>query len=466
MSSLELLEERVVPAVYLITGTADGTGTVTPSSTPGIDFNATTLRGAILAANASVGVADTIELPGGTYSLTLTGASEDAAASGDLDITGDLTITGSGNATIDGNNTDRVFQVISGNVTLSALTIEHGLTSGAGGGVLVSGGQLTLLGALITANSSQGLNTTVPFATGGSGLGGGLAVTGGSASLRNSTVSNNTAIGGQGIVGGEGFGGPADGGGVYASGTVTIENSTIAFNSATGGQGAFSTGSAAGGGIYLTAGTPSPVIGSTIIAENTAVSGPDAAASGGATFTSEGFNLIGVAAGTEGFTSPTDLVGSSGSPLDPQFSSNVPANNGGVTNTFGLEIDSPAIDAGKNLASLVNDQRGTGFVRTFEQSGVTNATGGDGTDIGAYESSDLHLVVDITVDQDDGNYLAGNLSLREAIYLSNVNSGADTISFAPAVQGQMFDISIGQASPNSIPGDTGISAFLIDGDLT
>ena len=45
--------------------------------------------------------------------MSLTGANEDAAASGDLDITEDLTITGAGAKTtyIDGMAADRVFEV-------------------------------------------------------------------------------------------------------------------------------------------------------------------------------------------------------------------------------------------------------------------------------------------------------------------------------------------------------------------
>jgi hypothetical protein len=39
---------------------------------------------------------DTISLPAGTHSLSITGAGEDNAASGDLDITEALTITGAG----------------------------------------------------------------------------------------------------------------------------------------------------------------------------------------------------------------------------------------------------------------------------------------------------------------------------------------------------------------------------------
>jgi len=51
------------------------------------------LRGAVIAANAADD-ADTIDLPAGTYTLTIPGAGEDMAASGDLDVTHNLTIAG------------------------------------------------------------------------------------------------------------------------------------------------------------------------------------------------------------------------------------------------------------------------------------------------------------------------------------------------------------------------------------
>src|SRR5262249_52972472 len=42
---------------------------------------------------------------------------------------------------------------------------------------------------------------------------------------------------------------------------------------------------------------------------------------------------------------------------------------------------------------------------------------------------EFSLAVDITDDEDDGNYAIGDLSLREAIKLANANPGADTITF-------------------------------------
>ena len=59
--------------------------------------------------------------------------------------------------------------------------------------------------------------------------------------------------------------------------------------------------------------------------------------------------------------------------------------NGGPTFTHALLTGSPAIDAGKNFTAGTTDQRGSGFVRTFDNASIANANGGDGTDIGAYE---------------------------------------------------------------------------------
>ena len=49
---------------------------------------------------------------------------------------------------------------------------------------------------------------------------------------------------------------------------------------------------------------------------------------------------------------------------------------------------SPAIDKGTSnglTGHLTTDQRGAGFPRTFDDPATPNATGGDGTDIGAFE---------------------------------------------------------------------------------
>src|ERR1051326_517059 len=130
-----------------------------------------TLSAAIQEANASHG-ADTISLPAGTYTLTIAGRNEDAAATGDLDIddsssNSTLTINGAGAATTiiamgngtDGKGLDRVFHIMS-NAAISGVTIRNGHVLDMGGGIyntsnLTSGGSLTLTNVVITANSAD-----------------------------------------------------------------------------------------------------------------------------------------------------------------------------------------------------------------------------------------------------------------------------------------------------------------------
>src|SRR5690349_19345257 len=77
---------------YRVSSTADNTNAVTlHSGTQADPHIAPSLRSAIIAANAHAG-ADTILLPAGTYTLTISGNNENAAATGDLDITDALTI--------------------------------------------------------------------------------------------------------------------------------------------------------------------------------------------------------------------------------------------------------------------------------------------------------------------------------------------------------------------------------------
>jgi hypothetical protein len=66
------------------------------------------------------------------------------------------------------------------------------------------------------------------------------------------------------------------------------------------------------------------------------------------------------------------------------------ANNGGFGRTMALRFGSPAIDKGKNF-SFMTDQRGA--PRPFDFDSVANATGGDGSDIGAFELGLPRLII-------------------------------------------------------------------------
>ena len=116
-------------------------------------------------------------------------------------------------------------------------------------------------------------------------------------------------------------------------------------------------------------------------------------------FKSSGYNLIGridyspgsgASAGvsTSGLTNGVnqDQVGSLASPLDPLIGAL--QDNGGPTFTHGLRSNSPAMDKGISNG-LPTDQRGA--PRPFDFASVGNASGGDGSDIGAFESGSPKL---------------------------------------------------------------------------
>ena len=139
MLLLEWLEDRRLLANFLVNSTAD-TVDLSPGDGLALDaYGNTTLRAAIMEANAFAGD-DSITLPAGTYRLTIGGTNEDAGAKGDLDISSNVTITGAGagTTTIDAARLDRVLHVLSGaTLDLSHVTITNGNATGVndGGGI-------------------------------------------------------------------------------------------------------------------------------------------------------------------------------------------------------------------------------------------------------------------------------------------------------------------------------------------
>jgi hypothetical protein len=265
-----------------------------------------TLRSAIAAANADPSAnPSVINLPPGTYSLTLTNAAEENAdVTGDLDITTTLhsvTIAGSGtsgpNATIidaTGLNTgalhDRAFHLTGSGVTaiFQNLVIQNGEatndgTNGAstdpttanngnraGGGILNNGGNVTLNNVIITSCMSLGRGDVAGGVTGGilEARGAGLASLGtGTVMITNSTLTGNTALGGNGSAGANvNIGSGAKGGSIYfESGTLNIDGSRIDTSAATAGNGSDvpqngalnggNGGLAQGGGVWVGTGT-------------------------------------------------------------------------------------------------------------------------------------------------------------------------------------------------------------------
>lgn len=201
------------------------------------------LREAIVAANANAGM-DIVTVPAGTYVLSLSGAGEDAAATGDLDLNGDLVLGGAGAATtvIVGDGGDRVFDVdplaAGVAVTISEVTVTNGRAVPLGGGIRNSG---TLAITNSTISDNQTLATQMNEASIGGGIG---TASGGMTTVSGCLVTDNVATG-------DGDAGPSLGGGIGGlEGEIIVLSSTVSENLAL----TTSFLGAAGGGIAVGAG--------------------------------------------------------------------------------------------------------------------------------------------------------------------------------------------------------------------
>ena len=221
-----------------------------------------------------------------------------------------------------------------GTLTLSDDAVTNGTaTSGSGGGISNDGGTLTITHSLVSGNSST--NPSGGGDSGGIQNFGPNPVTGtaGTLVVDNSTVAGNTAALGGGVFSWcGGTSGACSSSG--ANNTTRITNSTIAFND--GGA-----RSATGGGLLVSQGTIS--VQNSIVALNT-VDTPSAGTPSDCGTTSPGtISSLGhdLESGTDcGFTSTGDLQST-----NPRFSSTSPQDNGGNTDTLGLDATSPAVDA-------------------------------------------------------------------------------------------------------------------------
>ena len=298
--------------------------------------------------------------------------------------------------TVQGNNTFRIFTLVnSAVVSFSNLTIRDGSSNGGlGGGIYMGDSAVVFLTNCIVTNNTASnggggiwmndsgtlhiLDSTISNNTTSSGNGGGLYISlSGTLNITNSTVSaNNAPVGdGGGIY--NGVSGTVNatnitvngntagnlGGGIHNVATATISSSTISSNTATNG----------GGGMYnnFTA-----TLNNSLVALNTGADGPDLLGRGsrGKPFTGNS-NLIGNADGSEAFGPTTNLLGTTGNPINPRLGPL--QDNGGATFTRALLVCSPAIDAG--TTALATDQRDA--ARPQDGDGV----GGAQSDIGAFE---------------------------------------------------------------------------------
>jgi hypothetical protein len=293
-----------------------------------------------------------------------------------------------------------------------------------GGGIYSEGGSLHVVDSTVDNNESRwggGLFVSVDdnsdvveisgsaiyqntaLINGNTGLGGGLFVrtwaSGANLSMVNTTVSGNTAAHSAGIR-------------VDDGSHLVIVNSTITDNHAIPGL-----DGSQGGGISVLSWANLEIYNS-ILADNTATNGfADIVRWSQITATGTN-NLIGNV-GNSGLSTSTNIVGVSPdlAPLGYY---------GGETRTHALLPTSAAIDAGSDASAsaygLTTDQRGHNR-RLYRGTGVP----ADVVDIGAYE---VGLTVSTLIDESDGNYSDGDLSLREALAIAAANPGADMIEFS------------------------------------
>lgn len=343
---------------------------------------ACTLRAAVQQANATPGLEE-IELPAGTFPLTLLGPGEDLAATGDLDLLHPVIVRGAGaGETVIEADGDRVFDLrppaTPGRFAgprqhiLRGLTIANGQAgAGGGGGIRINDRVLRLERAVLSDNRSETAGGALRCESGcelavidsrlvgnSASSGGGIAAPGeaGRVLVERSELSGNAAT--------------VDGGAALAVVDLTLRNSTVSGNRAQG------SGADAAGAVIMTFG----VVESSTIADNSAANAAGgirleltgaarnslvagnvngagesrncafASAAGMASF-SAGRNLSDTEAADCSLAHPTDLPST-----DPLLGPL--AGNGGLTQTHALLRDSPAIDAGDDANCPRTDQRG------------------------------------------------------------------------------------------------------------
>ncbi|BAU12345.1 filamentous hemagglutinin family outer membrane protein [Leptolyngbya sp. NIES-3755] len=311
-------------------------------------------------------------------------------------------------------------------INIDRALIEQNVADGEGGAILTDrGSTLTITNSEIRNNRSTGdagalyisansriENTIIQNNVSSSGNGGGI-YTIGNINLVNSRLIGNAAVNGGGLFidpGSVGDAGTAtitgttiadnistaNGGGIANTGQLGITNTTFSNNTANQGGGLFSTVTSnlsnttlsgnTGGGIFVSSGVTE--LQSTTIANNTdgifnfagTVRLRNTIVSNSLNsdvlglFDDLGNNLIGISDGSTGFTVST-LVGTRSNPITANLSPL--ANNGGLTATYALLPNSPAINRGNNLN-----------VSSFDQAGRPRIQ--DNTiDIGAFESTPI-----------------------------------------------------------------------------
>lgn len=363
LSALEQARWQGVLATFTVTTTADQVGAAKLDGS---------LRWAVEMANTTAGRDEIRFAVDGTFRIAAGPSGEDANNYGDFDVYGDVDIIGNGasKTVIDGNGVDRVFNTHGGTISISALTVQNGVSTDSGGGIYND------LFSYLTLDQVKVAGNTASFDGGGiynrnatlvvkdswidnnsAGLyGGGVASKNGQAAvlIENSTISAGNAAYGAGISAANGRfwlqnstvsgnSATAWGGGIYVGGaSLTVESATIAYNVALVGGGIYNAGSASFHNSLITSSTGGDSVGALF---------------------SAGYNMandVGV------FNAPTDTRKQPAViKLNP-----VLAPNGFLAPTHALPANSAAVNAGDPSITAA-DQR--------------HAARPDRADIGAYE---------------------------------------------------------------------------------
>lgn len=209
------------------------------------------LREAVITANRCEG-RQTIQIPAGTYPLSLEGTGEDEARTGDLDILDTVRVEGAGGeVVIDGQGIDRVFHVIDprdipDTNTLSGLTITGGSANQTGGGIYHEAGWLNLEDSILRDNEA-GAGSSV------GGAGGGL-FSQAHFTNENLTIENNIAHG-------------SGGGAYFDEGSYMLVNGGLLV------QGNQSLGGEGGGGFFFFPGSVADMNDARFVENETAANG-------------------------------------------------------------------------------------------------------------------------------------------------------------------------------------------------
>jgi hypothetical protein len=326
----------------------------------------------------------------------------------------DLSIDGPGpNAmVVSGNNAVQIFDIASGVVSISGLTLEEGQADSdvAGGGAILNGGTLSISDSDVTNNSAYSFgggifnwstltmtDSVVSDNAAESGDGGGIDNFGGTLNITDSTLAGNSAdFAGGGIANDNSSYGQAGGA------TLNLSDSTLSGNSADWGGGL-------GNGFYSSA-----------TLTHATVSGNGAWSSGGGIYTSVAATVNASIVTGNSITSPyytqtwadcylngTTIVGSydiddDGSCGFSPYGDTAPGldpaglqNNGGPTPTIALEPDSVGVRAVDSAA----------LCSTSDQRGVARPTP---CDIGAFEYAVTDLPQTITFSTKPANAFVGS----------------------------------------------------------